>query len=158
VQAATSCTTCGSFVSQRPTTTSPTLQRPTSSFGVATQFFGATPACNISAPECTDPVAGKPVCCTGSCEVLGVGTPTFAPLDAANLGAGVQLTYISTPASPSDPFVCPFNPATGMPFTRSINLQLVCDPAAVSTFVVGVAEVSACNYTATFNTSATCLP
>jgi hypothetical protein len=41
-----------------------------STVGVVAQFFGATPPCNQTAPECTD-FYGNPACCTPDCDLLG---------------------------------------------------------------------------------------
>lgn len=74
--------------------------------GVAVQYWGDPPACNTTAPECTD-VDGNPVCCSQNCQVLGMGAPAFQLQDLNNpetggilvTHMGVQPSYVPGAAS-----------------------------------------------------------
>ena len=67
------------------------------SSGVAVQYWGEKPACNTSAPECTD-YFGNPICCSQPCEVLGVGPPQWALKVPANAETGgVLVSYRGLP-------------------------------------------------------------
>ncbi len=57
-------------------------------FGVAVQVWGFAPTCNMSNPQCTDPVTHTPMCCSEPCEPLGVGRPIYEPIDPSNLKSG----------------------------------------------------------------------
>jgi hypothetical protein len=60
------------------------------------QVWGATPACNQTAPACRDSVTGKPVCCTADCEVLSTGFPQWSLLDTHNaLYGGLMLKGVT---------------------------------------------------------------
>ena len=81
-------------------------------FGVAVQFWGATPPCG-NPPACQD-AQKTPKCCTADCQVLGTGAPQWSLLDPTNPGTGgVKAKFLGAAASDSDPFWCTFNPSTG---------------------------------------------
>ncbi len=71
------------------------------------QFWGDTPSCNATAPECFNPYTGNAECCTSNCEVLGVGIPLWTVNDPYNPDTGgLNLTYTGVPPEPNDPAQC----------------------------------------------------
>ncbi len=55
--------------------------------GVAVQYWGNVPTCNITAPACNS-TSGQPKCCTQDCEVLGTGIPQWQLKNPANPETG----------------------------------------------------------------------
>jgi hypothetical protein len=98
--------------------------------GVAVQFFGDTPPCdrtNKSTLTCTDKYTNRATCCTADCQVLGVGSPTWALLDPTSFTSGVTATFIGAPPDKDDPFWCPWNPNTGSQYPRTVKMWFTCD-------------------------------
>ena len=70
--------------------------------GVAVQYWGEPPACNHSAPACTD-YFGNPICCTQDCQVLGVGPPLWQLKQPQNPEfGGLLITHRGVPPA----YVC----------------------------------------------------
>lgn len=68
------------------------------SHGVAVQTWTDPPACDPQAPLCKDWDTGLPVCCTGTCEVLGTEFFQFSLIDPSNpMSGGVQFVHVGMP-------------------------------------------------------------
>lgn len=118
--------------------------------GVAVQYWGDTPACNTSAPECTD-VNGDPVCCTQDCQVLGVGIPVFQLQEPSNPETGgILVGHTGAQPADDDPFWCPWDPHTQQMAPRQITYSIACNESmpfgAVNILDVYENETSACSY------------
>lgn len=121
-------------------------------YGVAVQSWGATPNATCKTPS------GNPARCTADCNVLGVGAPDFSLIDASDASKGVQLRYSAGTPSLSDPFWCPFNPATGKQYSRNITYVISCNPNVHGAKLVSVTQSNTndCEYTADFESNAAC--
>lgn len=128
-------------------------------YGAAIQFYGAVPSCNLTAPECYNPLLKQPACCTQNCHVLGVGTPVWSLVDPLNPATGgVKLNHKSVPSTVGDPDQCPYNPKTLAPYERQITMQLNCDAALPANVIeIGrVNETTVCHYTVEIRAGAAC--
>lgn len=131
------------------------------SHGVAVQSWTDAPACPGGPTQsgCFDWDTNTPVCCTGSCAVLGTEYFRFDIVDPSNpLTGGVQLIHGGMPPDDADPYNCPINPATGLARERQLTIQLQCDPSGSATTlqVLGTSEPSTCSYVLTAKTKAAC--
>jgi hypothetical protein len=100
-------------------------------YGVAVQTWGSVPPCNLSDTStlsCFDKDGMIPSCCTEDCQILGVGAPHYKLMNPSNAQAGVNATFTGAPPDDDDPFWCPFNPATGSQYSRTVTYMLTCDP------------------------------
>lgn len=124
-------------------------------FGVAVQFWGATPSCQTK--DCTS--NGAAACCTQDCQVLGVGNPTWSLLDPTNpKTGGVKAMYTGAAATDSDPFWCTFDPATGAQYPREAHFNFHCDWSVSGVVPVTAVQNSTndCRYMLEFNTAHAC--
>jgi len=98
-------------------------------YGVAVQTWGDKPACNMSDPTsyCLDHNGLIPTCCSEDCQILGVGVPIYKLADPSNPKLGVNATFQGAPPDDDDPFWCPWNPATGSQYPRTVTFFLQCD-------------------------------
>lgn len=100
-------------------------------------------------------------CCTLThhTQVLGTSEPMYSVSDPSNPGTGgVIIRHQGVAPSPSDPFWCPFNPATGAQYERSITYDMRCDPTVPGVAPVGVTvdPKNDCDYTFTWYTAKAC--
>lgn len=129
-------------------------------------MWGSAPTCDLTDPtkSCQDKETGADVCCTASCQVVGlpetVSTPSVSLINADDISAGIQVSMVGEQPTAGDPNACStWDPSTGQPVLRHTNFIFTCDPS-VKGFarVVSVAqdEVNDCLYTFTFATATAC--
>ena len=126
-------------------------------FGVAVQFWGATPACG-NPPACKDK-QNTAKCCTADCQVLGTGAPMWSLLDPTNpTTGGVKARFLGAAASDSDPFWCTFNPSTGAQYEREVHFNFNCDESVDGITPLEAVQNSTndCRYMLEFATSKAC--
>ena len=83
----------------------------------------------------------------------------FGLMDPSNpKTGGVQVTFEGAAPSSSDPFWCPFNPATGAQYHREVTYKFHCDASVFGVKVLGASQsrLNSCNYTLEFETSLAC--
>lgn len=130
-------------------------------FGAAVQIFSEKPYCNTSEPAtlCTNVFTNATACCTGDCEVLGVGTPIWTLIDPNNPATGgVSLKHTGVGAMNDDPNRCPADPETGDQRKRSVTITMFCNAAlpAGRLGILDAYEQSPCEYVIETQSAAAC--
>jgi hypothetical protein len=127
-------------------------------YAPAMQIIDSPPPCNMTLPECVNPVTGLPICCTGNCELMGLGVPQWQLVAPQDAGAGLVLEFDAFPALAQDLYPCPFDPIKGAEVVRTMTVVHTCDPTVpVGTVITeGVAEDSPCKYVTTLRSAAAC--
>jgi hypothetical protein len=102
--------------------------------GVSIQMWGSTPPCDRRNPatlKCLEKSTQLPTCCTANCQVLGVMNdaypPQFSLVVPSDPNGGVKATFVGAPPDDDDPFWCPFDPATGLQYNRTVSMIFACD-------------------------------
>lgn len=97
------------------------------------QFFDSG---NAPGGSCYNPARGDTEPCSAMCEILGSGPPLASLLSPGNASAGLQLTFLGSRATATDPSQCPFDPVLGTETPRRIIMQHTCDPSVPAGSVV----------------------
>jgi hypothetical protein len=129
------------------------------SYAPAMISWGATPECNPNdnSTLCLNPLTNQLQCCTSDCEPIGQGGPIISPRNPNNLATGGLLLQLwGSSAVWDDPFICPTDPSTGAMQTRSVSLNLTCDPTASTLEISSAYEATPCQYVVEARTSAAC--
>lgn len=129
--------------------------------GVAIQYWGDEPACNKADPstyKCMEKINEVPACCTKNCQVLGSGKPHITLEQPGQPELGVKMTFTGETPPPDDPYWCPWNPATGGQYARTVHYHLLCAPEVngAEPFMALQNITNECDYHLTFKSKWAC--